>query len=342
MKVSSLYFTGPRQLEVRQEELEPTDPGEVLVEVARSAISAGTELLFYRGQVPSGMEVDATLDSLEGRMAYPLKYGYASVGSIVDTGSEADRSLLGSRVFSFQPHQSHYWADPSALMVLPGAMEAEQGVFIPNVESAVNFAHDGKPGLGENVLVLGQGIVGLLMTAILGQFPLARLITVDRLPTRRKRSEELGADHSLDVGQVDEIWGSLLGESPRTDDSGFDLTFELTGAPAALDDAIRYTGYAGRIVLGSWYGTKSAAVALGGKFHRSRIRIMSSQVSSIAPELSGRWSKTRRMEEVLRQIEIIQPEQLITHRYPIEEAAEAYSRLDSNPEEVLQAVLTYA
>jgi hypothetical protein len=71
----------------------------------------------------------------------------------------------------------------------------------------------------------------------------------------------------------------------------FDLTFELTGSPSALNDAIEHTAFSGRIVIGSWYGQKRAEIDLGGAFHRSRIKLIASQVSTISPELSGRWDK---------------------------------------------------
>jgi len=57
--------------------------------------------------------------------------------------------------------------------------------------------------------------------------------------------------------------------------------------------------YSGRVVIGSWYGSKPVQLDLGGAFHRSRIRLISSQVSSLAPELSGRWDKSRRFERGL-------------------------------------------
>ena len=55
--------------------------------------------------------------------------------------------------------------------------------------------------------------------------------------------------------------------------STFDLTFELSGSPSALNDAIALTAFSGRIVIGSWYGQKRAEIDLGGAFHRSRIKV---------------------------------------------------------------------
>ncbi len=127
----------------------------------------------------------------------------------------------------------------------------------------------------------------------------------------------------------------------HADDAGADLTYELSGNPTALDQAIAVTGFSGRIVIGSWYGQKRADLNLGGPFHRSRIRLISSQVSSLAPEWGGRWTKSRRLQVAWRMIERLRPASLITHRIPIEQASTAYTLLDRHPEDAMQIILTY-
>jgi len=112
---------------------------------------------------------------------------------------------------------------------------------------------------------------------------------------------------------------------------GADLVYELSGNPAALDLAIELCGFSGRIVVGSWYGMKQANIDLGGKFHRSRIKLISSQVSTLSPEFTERWSKTRRLETAWQWIEKIKPGRLITRRFPLEQTKEAYRLLDENP-----------
>jgi threonine dehydrogenase-like Zn-dependent dehydrogenase len=122
---------------------------------------------------------------------------------------------------------------------------------------------------------------------------------------------------------------------------GADLTFELSGNPAALNDAIALTVFSGRIVIGSWYGEKQVEVNLGGTFHRSRIKLISSQVSTIAPELEGRWDKRRRFEAAWNALERIKPEKWITHRFSIDEASKAYRLLEERPQETIQVLLDY-
>ena len=124
--------------------------------------------------------------------------------------------------------------------------------------------------------------------------------------------------------------------------NGADLTFELSGSPSALNDAISLTTFSGRIVIGSWYGQKRAEIDLGGAFHRSRIKLISSQVSTISPELSSRWDKSRRFDVAWKALERIKPEKWITHRFSLNDAEKAYRLLDENPQETIQVVFDYS
>jgi threonine dehydrogenase-like Zn-dependent dehydrogenase len=108
-----------------------------------------------------------------------------------------------------------------------------------------------------------------------------------------------------------------------------------------LNLAIELTGFAGRIIIGSWYGRKSAELNLGGSFHRSRIRLISSQVSTLTPDLLARWSKSRRLDVAWAMLRRVPVCDLITHTFPSAEAAQAYALLDQHPEQALQVIFHY-
>ncbi len=333
---SSLYFTAPRSIEIRQERLPEPGSGEALVQTLVSAISPGTESLIYQGLFPEDLAVDESIPSLEGHFAYPLKYGYSAVGRVVGLGPEVDPAWLGRLVLAFNPHESHFVSPLDSLLPVPAGIDPENAVILPNMETAVNFVLDGGPRIGERVAVLGQGVVGLLTTALLAQFPLKNLVTLDRHALRRQASLEQGAQTSLDPMDPQSL--AHLQEMLA---GGADLCYELTGSPAALDQAIALTGFDGRVIIGSWYGQKRASLDLGGRFHRSRIRLISSQVSSLAPELSGRWSKRRRFEVAWEMLRRVQPARWITQRFALAEAAQAYRLMNEYPEQTIQVVLTY-
>jgi 2-desacetyl-2-hydroxyethyl bacteriochlorophyllide A dehydrogenase len=349
----SVYFTGPGAVDVREEPTPDPGPDEVLVSAELSAISAGTELLVYRGEVSPDLPADETLDALGGSLSYPLSYGYAGGGSVGAGPAPGDPDWLDERVFAFHPHASEFVVPLEAVSAVPPGVSLQAAVLLPNAETAVNLLLDGSPRIGERAVVFGQGVVGLLTTALLDQAPLSSLLTVDLHERRRRLSEALGADRSIDPGDRDPAtvareWtagrpepsdgGSGGGPSRPT---GADLTYELSGDPVALDAAIEATGYAGRVVVGSWYGTKRADLSLDGRFHRSRIRLVSSQVSTIAPERRGRWTKGRRIDTAWRRLDSLAVDPLVTHRFPVEDAADAYELLDERPGEAVQVLLTY-
>ena len=333
----TLYFTAPRQIEILIEPLPALHENEVLVETICSAISAGTEMLVYRGEFPHLVD---SHDSLSSDMNYPLAYGYACVGVIRETGKQVDKSLLDKIVFGFQPHTSAFICKPSSLILAPASIPAEACTFLPNMETAVNLVQDAAPILGERVLVLGQGVIGLLVASLLKEFPLEMLVTSDRYELRRSASRAIGVNDSFDPELIN-ISSRTTTKHQRAYAQSFDLTFELSGSPFALNDAIAMTNFSGRVVIGSWYGEKRAEIDLGGAFHRSRIKLISSQVSSIAPELSGRWDKARRFEVAWKALERIKPEKWITHRFPIEAADKAYKLLDENPQATIQILFEY-
>jgi 2-desacetyl-2-hydroxyethyl bacteriochlorophyllide A dehydrogenase len=338
----SIYFTAPRQLELREELLEAPRVGEVQIKTIISAISPGTEMLLYRGQFPKQMAVDESIAALSGEFGYPLKYGYSMIGHVTALGEDVPDHWQDQLVFAFQPHETAFNAPTAALMPVPDGLAPEDAVFLPNMETAVNFVMDGQPMIGEQVAVFGQGIVGLLTSSLLSRFPLSSLITIDRFAKRREASLASGAQASLSPDDPDFLSHMRNLIQANREFAGADLTFELSGSPNALDSAIALTGFNGRIVIGSWYGEKRAELNLGGTFHRSRIKLISSQVSSLMPEHSGRWSKARRLNVAWQMLRDIQPSKFITQRVPFEHAAEAYTLIDQHPDQTIQVLLSYS
>lgn len=337
MQRQCVWFAKPYQVSVRPENMPAIAPDQVLAKTIVSAISAGTELLFYRGQVPAGMPVDASIASLAGEINYPLQYGYACVGRVIEIGAQVPAEWRNRLVFAFQPHACHFVARVDELIAVPDGIAPAQAAFLPNMETAVNLVMDGAPIIGERVSVLGQGVVGLLTTALLAQMPLAQLLGFDQFELRRDKARVLGASAVFDPNDYADVQRA----KNSLKSNGADLTFELSGNPDALNLAIALTGFEGRIVIGSWYGEKRAPIDLGGAFHRSRIRLISSQVSTIASTFAARWSKTRRIDLAWAMLARLSLDNLITHRFPITDAARAYELLDQQPAQALQVLIEY-
>ncbi len=341
MKRKFIEFTNPKKVRISSEGLPEPDKGQVLVKTYFSAISPGTEMLVYRGQAPEDMDLDSSIPELKKGFSYPLSYGYCTVGEVVSTGSKRDQSWIGHRVFCFKPHCNAFLAATHELFPLPEDINDREAVLLPAMETAVNLVQDGQPSLGEKALVLGQGIVGIFTTYLLSQFPLQDLICLDKHPLRRRFSCFAGAHICLDPEHTDTAETLEQRLQSGYDIKGSDFSMELSGSPEALNLALQWTGFTGRIVIGSWYGNKNPSIDLGGNFHRNRIQLISSQVSTISPGLGGRWTKKRRMDLAFQKLEQIEPEWVITHEFNVEEAASAYDLLDRHPEQALQIIFNY-
>ena len=331
---SAVWFTSPGQVGIQMEEVPAPGPDEVRIRAIASAISHGTELLVYRGQVTADLALD--LPTLQGSFGFPIKYGYASVGQVLEAGAAVRNPRVGDVVFTLHPHQTEYVVPARLVMALPPDLRPEIGVFTASLETALNVVLDAHPRLGERLVIFGQGVVGLLVTQLARRAGAELIVAVDPIERRRELARRVGADHALGpdedlVEMVRHLTGGV----------GADLAIEVSGNPEALNQAIAAVAIQGTVVSASWYGTKPAALQLGGAFHRGRVRLISSQVGSIDPALQPRWSIARRLALVRDLLPRLHLDSLITHRLPFADAATAYRLIDRHPEESIQIILTY-
>lgn len=342
MKRISLIFKAPFEVDIAEQSLPGIAATEVLVKTKFSAISHGTEMLLYRGLFPDDLAVDETISELQRPLRYPLKYGYCAVGEVIEVGAAVSEDFVGRMVFCLHPHESCFPAGVDRILPVPEDIHPLDALFLANMETAVNFLMDGRPVIGEKVAVLGQGVVGLLTTALLAKFPLAALLTWDNFALRREASLSLGANLALDPTAPDDLQKAIEHLKRGASEGSADLVYELSGNPAAINTAIAIAGFDGRIVIGSWFGRQLAALELGGRFHRRRIRLISSQVSTVTPALSARWSKHRRFDVAWDMIRQIRPARFITHQIPFVRVKEAFELIEKDPASTIQVVLAYA
>jgi threonine dehydrogenase-like Zn-dependent dehydrogenase len=237
-------------------------------------------------------------------------------------------------VFAFYPHQDLFDAEPGELLDLPPGVSDEQAVFLPNLETALGIVHDAGVRFGESVLVAGLGVVGLLVSALLRRSGVSLLIAVEPLEMRRRQAEALGcrALPSQEPGLRERIAELTGGRGP-------DAAINCSGSEAGLQLGLDTLCFEGTLVEASWYGSRRVGLELGSAFHRRRLRLVSSQVSSVAAALGPRWDKRRRLELALSLLPALDPAAWITHRFALARAQEAFELLDRHPERVLQVVL---
>src|SRR6201995_4918867 len=166
------------------------DPGrdEVLVRTLRSGVSRGTEMLVFRAAVPPSQYAAMRAPFQEGEFPAPVKYGYLNVGAV----ERGPPELHGRTVFCLYPHQSAYVVPAGAVTVVPGDVPPGRAVLAGTVETAVNAVWDAAPLIGDRVAVVGAGMVGCCVAAVLAGLPGARVELVDVDPGRAAVADALG------------------------------------------------------------------------------------------------------------------------------------------------------
>jgi 2-desacetyl-2-hydroxyethyl bacteriochlorophyllide A dehydrogenase len=230
-------------------------------------------------------------------------------------------------VFAMHPHQDRFLCPADDAIVLSD-VDPRIATLFPLVETAFQITLDAGDVIDETVIVVGLGAVGML-TALLLQRAGARVVGIEPSPWRRSLAAQLDVDA---VGPGDP---RVAGEARAP------LIVEVSGNPSALASALPLLAHEGTALVASWYGTKPVNLHLGAEFHRRRLTIRSTQVSTIPSRLAGRWTMMRRREHVVRLMGELPLKRLATHEFPFSGAADAFAALDRGDEDLMHAALTY-
>lgn len=271
----AFWITGPMRGELREAVCETPAADQVLVRSLYGAISRGTETLVWRGAVPASEHARMRAPFQEGGFPYPVKYGYITVGT-VEAGPP---DLVGRTVFCLHPHQERFVVPASAVTVLPENVPPARAVLAANMETAINGVWDAKPLIGERVIVIGAGVVGLLVAQLVSKIPGTKVQMLDPLPEKAAKAAAMG----------------LACVPPEAATGEADLIIHASGNPQGLERALELAAQDARIVEMSWYGERRADIPLGGAFHSKRLRLISSQVGHLPPGQTARWDYGRRM-----------------------------------------------
>jgi 2-desacetyl-2-hydroxyethyl bacteriochlorophyllide A dehydrogenase len=328
LPAQALRFVAPRRLELVEVAVPEPRPGELLVRAELSGISGGSELLAYRGDIDPHLPRDESLAALAGTFEYPFGYGYSVVGTV-----EVSRGPLeeGTRVFCFHPHQSRFAVRSDDAVALD-EHDPRPATLFPLVETALQICLDAGLRYRETAAVLGLGPVGIL-TALVLQRAGALVFGSDPRPWRRDAAQRCGIEALAPRELVQAVAAATGGR-------GLDGLVEASGNTAALSDGLALLAPQGVAIVASWYGQKPVSLPLGGDFHRRRLEIRSSQVSTIGAR-AARWDRQRRLEVTRRLLAELPLEELCSHTYPLERAAEAFSALDRGDEGLLHVALSY-
>ena len=295
--------------------LPPRRGDELSIRTLYSGISRGTEALVFRGGVPSSQYQAMRAPFQEGEFPGPVKYGYSSVGRVVDGPDDLD----GHVVFCLHPHQDRYTVPRRAVTRVPAGVPPGRAVLAANLETAVNVLWDARPVVGDRIVVVGGGVVGLLCAWLCRATPGAELTLVDPNPARAP------------VAAVLDI--PFRTTAPERADA--DLVIHASGHPDGLAAALSAAGVEGVIVEASWYGDRSVPLPLGEAFHARRLTVRSSQVGRLPADRTPRWDHARRLGLAMTLLADARLDALITGEDRFEELPAVMARLSRAPGDTL-------
>ena len=307
--------------EIVDAELPMRRANEVLVRTLYSGISRGTEALVFRGQVPSSQFQSMRAPFQEGEFPAPIKYGYINVG-VVEAGPE---SLVGEVVFCLYPHQDVYCVPEAAVISVPKDVPAERAVLAAYMQTAINAVWDGRPSVGDQVVVVGAGVVGLLVAWLCRRIPGVQVTVVDTNDSRQSIARQL----------------ELLFVTELPSGTQADVVVHASGQPAGLVTALSVAGLESTIVDVSWYGANTVDLPLGEAFHSKRLTIRSSQVSLIPPLQNPRWDFDRRSLLALTLLRDPALECLITGESQFDDLPNVLAELSGSSSDTLCHRITY-
>ena len=316
----AFWLRTPGAGEIRDVELPDPGPGEVLVRMLCSGVSRGTETLVFRGGVPASQYAAMRAPFQEGDFPAPVKYGYLAVGVVEDGPAE----LLGRTVFCLHPHQTRFVVPAAAVTPVPDDVPPGRAVLAGTVETAVNALWDAAPLVGDRIAVVGAGMVGCSVAAILAGLPGARVELVDTDPSRATVAAALG------VGFAE----------PAAATQDCDLVVHASATDAGLARSLDLLAPEGEVIELSWYGDRPVRVPLGEAFHAKRLTLRSSQVGTLSPRRARRGYADR-MALALRLLADSRFDALVSGAHPFEELPAVISRMAGGEPPALCARVIY-
>ena len=310
---------GVGNVQMREAEVPSPGPDEVLIRVRRSLISRGSEL-FRRHVMPAAVP--------------PRMMGYSDAGDVVQVGSQVKGVGPGDRSNVSGPHAQYAVGEHGPI---PAALDCETATFIGLSTSATMWARTTPIEAGDDVVVLGQGIVGNLYMQAVRQRQPGRVIAVDATQLRCRISKECGADLVINVSETD----SVEAVKDLTDGQGADVVVECVGGRAGLksfEQAQRMMKNDGVLhLIAKYQGAKQAGdglLPLDSGIFMNKLLVAGIRVGG---------PRSRHRADAVQMIVDghIQVGPMITHRMPWQQTPDAYHLLYDKPDEAMAVILEW-
>ena len=329
-----LIVTGPRQVEFDDAPIPECPRDGVLVKATVTAISTGTEIRVYRW-----IPVDDEGKMLHGGMPFPdgpTENGYSMVGEVVEVGPDAEGVSVGERVFLSGTHKEYEAAPASDVVRLPDSVSTEQAVMLNLLGVAHIALRTGQPSPGENVAVMGLGVIGQCAVAWCKAFGFPT-VGIDLDGTRLKVAEDMGA--TAVVSPADEGSQSRLDEVFHGE--GADLVIEAASTWKAIRTSMDIARVGGRVVVIARHTDRPDYNPVGHPYLSKRLTLRTAYGYD---DPGQRWDRdrcTRLAVDMLARNELsVGP--MITHMVPWHELPDIYRRLDEGDLSILGVLVDWA
>ncbi len=305
--------TAPGEVDLQAFDLPQPSAGQALLKARRTLISPGTERAFF-------------LDLPNTNVPYPLYPGYSFVGDVIASGEGVDSLQVGDRVATIAGHASHALMDAELCHRVPAGLPDDEAACFQLLAIAMQAVRKARIELGESVVVLGAGMVGIMamrLAQLCGGIP---VLGVDVDAQRLQLARQIGADAVLEGGD------SLLDElRARLDAEGAALVIEATGVPQLINTALQLAVPGGRVVLlGSTRGD-TENVNFYRDVHKKGLRIIGAHESArpLRDNSPGAWTKLSEQALCLRLMALgrVDVKPLLTHCYHWRDFPLAYEHL---------------
>ena len=294
--------------------------GEFLVKLTRSLISRGSEL--FRRYVR-----EEAVD--------PQMMGYSAVGRVIELGEDVTGCQPGQRVMVTAPHAqfelSTLAGDQRRAFLLSDEIDDESATFLHLASESLMWMRSTPVKDTDTVVVLGQGIVGCLCAQVVRVQNPARVIAVDLLPLRCEVSRKLGVDAVVDGSQADPV------DAVRqlTDGRGADVVVECVGGRAGIKS----------FEMAQSILRRGGVIQLVARYQGGPLQLdvqrMSRGMVLLGDRLNCTYRECKSEAAALITEGRLRVQELITHRLPWQEVADAYHFLYEHPEQALGVILDW-
>ena len=288
MEASRLTYTSLNQAVLEPVDLKAVSSNELCIETLYSGISRGTEKLIYSGLVPISEHERMQCPHQVGEFTFPITYGYACVGKVIEVGTSVSKAKVGDHVFVLHPHQTRFVVSEDWVNVIPANFgNLRKAVLAANMETALNANWDAESETAGSIAIIGAGVVGLLTAYIAKSHSGLQPVIIDIDPDKRSVAEKMGFRFLL------------ANEALHMHPQQFDCVFHTSASQEGLRLGLKLADFEGRIIEMSWYGEKEVSIPLGGAFHSQRLQLVSSQVGHVAKSKRAIVTHADRMTQAI-------------------------------------------